>query len=117
MVGWIDNTQDTASNTAPLPATGSIGASGTVFTGSLYIQDNGINTGDIGLTHGLSYAWSLTAATATTADLCLSALETASFVSNLMMDCFRIDASGTISGFKSTLGGHSKGIDYQMVYQ
>ena len=121
VVGWIDNTQDTASilvsNTTPLPATGSTGTSGTVFTGSLYIQDNGINTGDIGLTHGLSYAWSLTAATATTADLCLSAWEVASFVSNLTMDCFRIDAAGTISGFKSTLGVHAKSIDYQTDYQ
>jgi len=120
-VGWIDNTQDTASiaasNTTPLPATGSIGTSGTLFTGSLYIQDNGINTGDIGLTHGLSYSWSLTAATATTADLCLSAWEIASFISNLTMDCFRIDAAGTISGFKSTLGVHAKSIDYQTVYQ
>ena len=121
VVGWMDNTQDTASipasNTTPLPATGSIGTSGSVFTGSLYIQDNGINTGDIGLTHGLSYSWSLTAASDTTADLCLSAWEIASFISNLTMDCFRIDAAGMISGFKSTLGVHAKSIDYQTVYQ
>ncbi len=121
VVGWIDSTQDTAnilaSNTFPLPATGTIGTSGTVFTGSLYIQNNGVNTGDIGLTHGLSYAWSLTAATDTTADLCLSGWEAADFVSNGTTDCFRIDAAGTISGFKSTLRVHAKSIDYQTVYQ
>ncbi|MDO8286129.1 MAG: hypothetical protein Q7T69_14060 [Rhodoferax sp.] len=121
VVGWIDNTQDTASilagNSTPLPATGNVGTSGTVFTGSLYIQDNGINMGDIGLTHGLRYSWSLTAATDATADLCLSSWEIADFVSNLTMDCFRIDAIGTISGFKSTLGVHAKSIDYQTVYQ
>jgi hypothetical protein len=121
VVGWIDGAQNTASilasDSTTLPATGGIGTSGAVFTGSLHIQNNGINTVDIGLTHRLIYAWSLTAATNTTADLCLSDWESADFVSTGTIDCFRIDEAGTISGFKSTLGVHAKSIDYQTVYQ
>lgn len=121
VIGWVDNTQNTAnilaSDTTPLPATGSIGAYGWLFTGTLQIQNNGINSVDIGLTHGLSYSWSLTAVTDTTADLCLSNWESTDFVSTGTIDCFRIDAAGTISGFKSTLGVHAKSIDYQVVYQ
>ena len=121
VVGWIDNMQNTAnilaSDITLLPATASVGASGWLFSGRLVILSNGINTGDIGLTHGLNYSWSLTAVTDTTADLCLRAWDSGDFVSTGTIDCFRIDALGTISGFQSTLAVHAKSIDFQTVYQ
>jgi len=119
VVGWIDSNANPAviSASAALPATSNVGSNGTLAEGSILIQDNGINTSDIGLTHSLRYLWTLAAVTDTTADLCLTTWNIGDFISNFATDCFRIDAAGSISAFKSTVGYHAKGIDSQTVYQ
>lgn len=119
VVGWIDSNSDPAviSASTALPATSNVGSNGNLAEGSIFIQNNGINTSDIGLTHGLRYSWSLAAVTDSTADLCLTTLNIGGFVSNFATDCFRIDAAGSISAFRSTLGYHAKGIYGQTVYQ
>lgn len=119
VIGWTSNTGDKAviSQSKPLPASADIGAGANLFKGSLLIQNNGINTVDVGLTHFLSYDWTLAAASNTSADLCLGLEERADFITNTTVDCFRIDAAGSISAFKSILKVQAKSIDSQTVYQ
>ncbi len=119
VTGWIDSNANPAviTKSAALPATSNVGAKGNLAAGDLFIQNNGINKVDIGLTHKLDYSWTLTAVTDTTADLCLTATNSGDFFASFATDCFRINAAGAITGFKSTLGSHAKGIDSQTIYQ
>jgi hypothetical protein len=119
VIGWIDNNSNNAviGESIALPETSHIGTSGVLASGSILIQNNGINTSDIGLTHGLSYSWRLSAVNETTAELCVIDWNSGAFISNFATDCFRIDAVGTILGFRSVLGYSSKGINGQTDYQ
>ena len=119
VTGFTSNTSDNAllTQSKPLPAAADVGSRDNLFKGSLLIQNNGINTVDIGLTHNLSYDWSLDAVNNTTADLCLSLQESADFITNTTVDCFRIDAKGTVLAFKSILRVRAKSIDFQTVYE
>lgn len=119
VTGFTSNTGDNAVITEgkPLPATTDVGKRDNLFKGSLLISNNGINTSDIGLTHFLSYDWTLDAANNSSADLCLSFQESADFVTNTTIDCFRIDEKGAIFAFKSSLRVQAKSIDSLTVYQ
>jgi hypothetical protein len=119
VLGWTDDKGNTASNllSSPLPTVAKPGEGANLFTAKLLIKDNGINTADVGLTHGLSYDWSLSNVTGTRADFCLSVAETADFVAQTRIDCFQIDATGVAAAFKYTLKVHAKSIDSTTVYQ
>lgn len=125
IVGWADDSGNTATNlhSIALPSSTSVGTGASLFTADLVIQNNGLNTVDVGLTHGLSYAWSLAAVSAASAvsplhaELCLSLAERADFITYTRVDCFRVDTAGSIVGFKSTLKVHAKSIDSETVYQ
>lgn len=118
-LGWMDGKGNTASElvSSPLPTVAKPGDGANLFTAKLLIKDNGINTDDVGLTHGLSYDWSLTNPSATRADFCLSLAETADFIAQTKIDCFQIDATGVAAAFKYTLKVHAKSIDTTTVYQ
>lgn len=117
--GWIDNFENPAviTESTAIPDTARVATSGMLASGRILILDNGLNTGDIGLTHGLSYSWSLQTATAASADMCLTAWNSGDFYGTFSTDCFRINAQGQVQGFMATLGFHAKGIDGQTVYQ
>ena len=119
VVSWTSNTGDTANilKSSALPLSATVGTGGNLFSATLFIQNNGLNTGDIGLTYRLSYDWTLTIVGDTTADLCLNFTEVHDFITLTNLDCFRIDSAGTILAFKSTLRVHAKSIDYEIVYQ
>ncbi|MEI8159079.1 MAG: hypothetical protein WCH60_19650 [Burkholderiales bacterium] len=119
VIGWIDKNSNNAviGESIALPETSNIGTSGVLASGAILIQNNGINTSDIGLTHGLSYSWRLSAVNETTAELCVIDWNSGPFISNFATDCFRIDAVGTILGFRSILGYYAKEANGQTVYQ
>ena len=119
VVSWTSNTGDTANilKSSALPFSANVGTGGNLFSGTLFIQNNGLNTSDIGLTRRLSYDWALTAVSDITADLCLNFAETADFFTLTKLDCFRVDSAGTILAFKSTFRVHAKSIDSEIVYQ
>ena len=119
VVSWTSNTGDPANilKSSALPLSAAVGTEGNLFSGTLFIQNNGLNTGDIGLTHRLSYDWTLSAVSDTTADLCLNFTEVADFITNTNLDCFTIDSSGAILAFKSTLRVHAKSVNFETVYQ
>lgn len=119
VLGWTDDKGITASNllSSPLPTVAKLGVSANLFTAKLLIKDNGSNTADVGLTHGLRYDWSLSSANGTHADFCLSVAETADFIAQTRIDCLQIDATGAATAFQYTLKVHAKGIDAATVYQ
>lgn len=119
VIGWLDSNANNAviEESTALPETSTVGTNGTLATGSVLIQNNGINKSDIGLTHGLSYSWRLSPVTDTTAELCVIHWNSSYFYSNFATDCFLIDAAGTVFGFRSILGYHAKGISGQTVYR
>ncbi len=125
VLGWMDDRQNTASNlqNKPLPAVAKVGSGGNVFTADLLILANGLNTGDVGLTHKLNYDWTLSSTSATApsfrADLCLNLTEAADFVTHSKIDCFQITGivASPVYAFKSTAKLHAKGIDTSTVYQ
>ena len=119
VVSWTSNNGDTANilQSSALPLSANVGTGGNLFSGTVFIQNNGLNTGDIGLTYRLSYDWALTAVSDITADLCLNFTEVHDFISFTNLDCFRIDSAGTILAFKSILRFHAKSINSEIVYQ
>lgn len=125
VLGWMDDKQNTVSHlqSKPLPAEAKIGAGGNLFTADLLIQANGLNTADVGLTHKLSYDWTLSSpgvgAPLFRAELCLNLTEAADFVTQSRIDCFQITGifASPVYAFRSTAKLHAKGIDTTTVYQ
>lgn len=121
ITGWTDDKGNSASSiqTTALPLLAKPGQAGNLFTANLSILDNGINTSDIGLTHKLRHDWSIANPTAASADICLSTTETADFVAQTRMDCFKTDtsANATVLGFTYTLTVHAKSVDSTTVYK
>lgn len=119
VTGWIDQALNPVdiSQLIPLPVSTSLGNSSIMMFGTQYIQDNGLSTSDIGLTHRVSLEWSLTAHSATTADLCLNQTIAADFISTKNLDCFEIDETGKIIGFKGIIRTYSRSIDYEVIYE
>lgn len=80
-----------------LPAASKVGYTGLIYAGKNYINNNPFNADDQSVT------WSLEADTATTAWLCLNITNIPYLfpeLETIESDCFRIDPSGTVSGFK-----------------
>lgn len=119
VTGWIDEKLNPVAQlqATPLPMTAKIGNGSSLMFGQQLIQNNGLSTGDIGLTHGVSLGWTLSAHSPSTADLCLNQEIIADFYRTAAIDCFEIDASGKILGFKTIIRNHSKGFDEEFVYQ
>lgn len=119
VTGWIDQALNpvTISQGVALPISANIGDHGVMMFGAQYIQDNGLSTSDIGLTHFVTLAWTLASHSTTTADLCISQVIAADFISTSKFDCFEIDATGKVLSFKGIVRIHSKSIDQEVVYQ
>jgi hypothetical protein len=121
VLGWMDGRGNTASNLkiSSLPLVAKPGAGANMFTADLLIQNNGLNTADVGLTHKLSYDWSLVNPNGLRADICLSLAERADFITQTWTDCFQIDGTvtGTVYAFKHLYKLHAKGIDSTTVYK
>jgi hypothetical protein len=119
VTGWTDEKLNPAAQlqVTPLPVTAKIGDGSRLMWGQQLIQDNGLSTGDIGLTHGVWLDWTLTAHSSSTADLCLSQAIIADFFRTTTIDCFEIDAAGKILGFKTIVRNHAKGFDEDIVFQ
>lgn len=123
--GWMDDKQNTASRlqSKPLPSDAKVGSGGNLFTADLLILANGLNTADVGLTHTLSYDWTLSKPRNTVpgfrAELCLNLTEAAPFVTQSKIDCFQISGvfATPVYAFTSTAKLHAKGIDTETVYQ
>jgi len=80
-----------------LPATAKIGATGSIYSGNNYISNSTL------FPDAQSVTWSLEADTADTAWLCINIINVPSLFAELTTiesDCFRINQSGTILGFK-----------------
>lgn len=119
VTGWIDQALNPVviSQGVALPISANIGDHGVMMFGAQYIQDNGLSTSDIGLTHKVTLAWILAGRTASTADFCISQTIAADFISTAKFDCFEIDAAGKVLSFKGIFRIHSKSIDQEVVYQ
>ena len=105
----MDGRANTASKlqSSSLPLVAKPGAGANVFTA------------DVGLTHKLSYDWSLVNPNGLRADICLSLAERADFITQTWTDCFQIDGTvtGTVYAFKHQYKLHAKSIDSTTVYQ
>jgi hypothetical protein len=88
---------------AALPESANVGDHAIFMSGSQYIQNNGLSTGDIGLTHGVTLEWTLASHSAATADLCINQTISADFISTAKLDCFEIDATGKILTLRGSL--------------
>jgi hypothetical protein len=125
VLGWMDDRLNTASKlqNKALPQEAKVGSGGNIFTADVLIQANGLNTADVGLTHTLSYDWTLSATSVPTpgyrAELCLNLSEAAPFVTQSKIDCFQINGVvlTPVYAFTSTAKLHAKGIDTAVVYQ
>lgn len=125
VIGWKDDRGNTATQLQgrALPTTTSVGSGANLFSAHLLIENNGLNTSDVGLTHRLSYDWSLASVGAAstgskaTADLCLALTQAADFITETKVDCFQIDTAGSIAGFKSIVKVHAKSVDSEIIYQ
>jgi hypothetical protein len=83
-----------------LPATAKVGMTGAFYSGSNYKNNSTLFPDQQNVT------WSLEADTSTTAWLCLNttitpALAVSPSATSIEADCFRIDQTGAVSGFKS----------------
>jgi len=119
MAGWTDDKRNSmlVSSALAAPAYAVVGTTANLMTGCVSFSDNGLNTTDIGLTHRLSYDWSLQTKTASTAELCLIYSEWAFFIANFRHDFFTIDPLGAMVSFRANRGYHAKGIDSERIYQ
>lgn len=119
VTGWIDQVLNPVAilQGQALPESANVGDHAIFMSGSQYIQNNGLSTGDIGLTHGVTLEWTLASHSAATADLCINQTISADFISTAKLDCFEIDAAGKIVNFKGITRTHSKSIDQEVVYQ
>jgi hypothetical protein len=85
-----------------LPATATVGTNGAVYSGYIYTNYSALFPAQQDVT------WSLEADTSTTAWLCVNTtitqtLAAAPPATSIEADCFRINQTGVVSGFKSTL--------------
>lgn len=78
-----------------IPATATVGSSGPFFAGT-----SSINA--VFSPSQVTGTWSLEADTASTAFVCLNTRIDGSFVKTTEADCFKVDAAGSIVGFKAT---------------
>lgn len=89
-----------ATTQTPLPATAAVGAQGSIYSGSQYINGSTLPLN----THAQTATWSLESDSLTTAWLCLN-IQTAAFTGppDIESDCYRINSAGAISGFKADI--------------
>jgi hypothetical protein len=118
LTGMIDQALNPVaiSQSDALPVSASLGESANMMVGSQFIQNNGLSTTDVGLTHSIQYGWSLATNTTKTAELCMRLTVGADFISTQRLDCFVVDSLGSISTFRGILRTHSKSIDTEEIY-
>lgn len=92
-VSGTDMTQ--ATQKTPLPASASIGTSGGIFSGQIAFDNNRFNVRPRVAT------WSLEQDTSTTAWLCVNTTTKLAFLDEIESDCFKVDATGKVIGFKA----------------
>lgn len=111
IVGWSDSSGTAAvlRTSNSLPAVSGIGSSGAWFEGTV--------SGFQRETLMLTFRWSLEAGSDSSANLCLHMGYLFGLTGTSDIDCLRIDASGTILGFKSTKELRKSAFFLQNVYQ
>lgn len=110
VTGWrVKGWSDVAiSQSVSLPVSANIGDRSAITFGSIVNDVNG---------RSVDMEWTLDAHSTTTADLCIGQRTSGDFISTNNIDCFEIDGTGKIMSFKEITRIHSKGIDYDVIYQ